>query len=88
MIILASILDNYYIQMTSDYKLINNIKTQRKSKRISQEKLAERLGISRTALGSIERGEACPSTTLALCICSVLECNFEDLFYLENKSEP
>ena len=41
--------------------LNENIKSLRKSKGLSQEELAERCGVHRTYIGSIERGEKSPT---------------------------
>ncbi len=48
-------------------KIGNNIKFARKLKKISQEKLAETIGVSRNYVGMIERGETnIPTKTLIL----------------------
>lgn len=63
--------------------LRNNIKEVRAAKRLSQEKLARMVGVSRNTISSIEIGEFCPTAKLAYILCVALEIKFEDLFYLE-----
>lgn len=48
-------------------KVGKNIKLARKSEKISQEKLAEKVGVSRNYIGMIERGEInIPTKTLII----------------------
>ncbi len=48
-------------------KVGKNIKLARKSEKISQEKLAEKIGVSRNYIGMIERGEInIPTKTLII----------------------
>lgn len=48
-------------------KVGKNIKLVRKSEKISQEKLAEKIGVSRNYIGMIERGEInVPTKTLII----------------------
>lgn len=61
--------------------LKNNLKTARKEKHLSQEKLAQLVGVSRNTISSIETGQFNPSAKLALILCIALDKNFEDLFY-------
>jgi len=55
----------------------------RAEKRITQEALAEMVGVSRQTISSIENLQFCPSAKLALLICVALDKNFEDIFYFE-----
>jgi putative transcriptional regulator len=66
-----------------DEKLIlkNNLKLMRKEKKLSQQQLAELVGVSRNTISSIETGQFNPTAKLALVLCIALECKFEDLFY-------
>lgn len=63
--------------------LKNNIKEARTAKRLSQEKLAAIVGVSRNIISSIETCEFCPTVKLAYILCIALEMKFEDLFYLK-----
>lgn len=61
--------------------LKNNLKIARKEKQLSQEKLAELVGVSRNTISSIETGQFNPTAKLALILCIALDKNFEELFY-------
>ncbi len=54
---------------------------------MSQAELAALVGVSRNTISSIETGQFCPSSRLALAICIVLEKKFEDLFYFEREDD-
>ena len=61
--------------------LKNRLKVERAEKNISQQKLADMVGISRQTISSIETGQFNPSAKLALILCIALDKTFEDLFY-------
>lgn len=61
--------------------LQNHLKEMRKEKKLSQQQLAEMVGVSRNTISSIETGQFNPTAKLALVLCIALECKFEDLFY-------
>jgi putative transcriptional regulator len=63
--------------------LKNSIKVQRAKKDLTQEQLAELVGVTRTTINFVERGRWVPSTVLALKIAKVFEVPFEEVFYLE-----
>lgn len=56
----------------------------RKTRNLSQEELANRLGVSRQSIISIERGEYLPSLPLVLDILSFFEVPLEDIIYCEH----
>lgn len=66
-----------------DDKLIlkNHIKEARAELKISQNQLAEMVGVSRNTISSIETGQFNPTAKLALVLCIALDKKFEDLFY-------
>jgi putative transcriptional regulator len=66
-----------------DYILKNRLKVARAEMNISQEELARLVGVSRQTIGSVETGEYCPSTRLALIMAVKLGKRVEELFYLE-----
>ena len=68
-----------------DDKLVlkNNLKESRKEKNLSQQQLADMVGVSRNTISSIEIGQFTPSAKLALISCIALEKKFEDMFYFE-----
>lgn len=64
--------------------LKNNLKRFRfDHEQITQEKLAEELGVSRQTVHAIENGKFNPSVKLALKMAQLFRCQVEDLFFLE-----
>lgn len=63
--------------------LKNNIKVHRAKKDLTQEQLADLVGVTRTTINFVERGRWIPSTVLALKIAQVFEAPFEEVFYLD-----
>lgn len=61
----------------------NNIRVERAIVRISQQQLAEAIGVSRQTINAIETGKFVPSTVLALKIASVFKKSTDDIFQLE-----
>ncbi len=61
----------------------NNVKTIRGNKGLTQEELAQLLGVSRQTVISIESSRYVPSTVLSLKISKFLDKNVEELFELE-----
>tara|TARA_R110000751_G_scaffold33508_2_gene83498 strand:+ start:11097 stop:11333 length:237 start_codon:yes stop_codon:yes gene_type:complete len=69
-------------EMTIDERMIafgKRVREVRKSKGISQEKLAEMAGIDRSYMGNIERGEKNVTLKKAYEICDALEVEIKDL---------
>ena len=66
-----------------DDKLVlkNNLNTIRLEKNISQQQLADMIGVSRNTISSIETGQFNPTAKLALILCIALDKKFEDIFY-------
>lgn len=60
--------------------MVVNVLKARKQEGLTQEELAQRIGISRRALSSIEKGASIPSVDIALKIASVLSTTVEALF--------
>lgn len=69
--------------MKNNFVLKNRLKIARVEKNFSQEQLSIKVGVTRQTISSIETGEYCPSTKLALIIAKILDKNLEDLFYIE-----
>lgn len=61
--------------------LKNRLKEIRTEKGLSQEELAQLVGVSRNTISSIETGHFNPTAKLALILCFALEKKFEELFY-------
>lgn len=66
-----------------DDKLVlkNNLKAARGEKGLSQQQLADMVGVSRNTISSIEVGQFNPTAKLALILCIALDKKFEELFY-------
>ncbi|MEM9000248.1 MAG: helix-turn-helix transcriptional regulator [Bacteroidota bacterium] len=62
----------------------NKLKVHRAMKNLTQEQLAQLLGVSRQTINSIEKRRYVPSTVLALKLSSIFEVNVNDLFELED----
>ncbi len=68
-----------------DKKLINTLKVQRTIKNLTQEQLAELVGVTRKTINTVENGVYIPSTYLALKLSKVLEVPVEELFQLNEQ---
>ena len=55
----------------------------RKEKRMSQQQLADRLGVSRQTINAIESGDYNPTIRLCIGICKALGLTLNDLFWEE-----
>ena len=62
-------------------KFGENLKQIRKSKNISQEDLAERLGVSRQSVSKWETGENYPSMFNIMCLCDIFKCKINNLVH-------
>ena len=67
--------------MDDSLVLRNRLKSARMEKGLSQNQLAEMVGVSRITISSIETGQFNPTAKLALVLCIALDKKFEDLFY-------
>ena len=67
--------------MVDKLVLKNNLKKTRMEKGLSQQDLADIVGVSRNTISSIETGQFSPTAKLAFVICIALEKKFEELFY-------
>ena len=61
--------------------LKNKLKEARQEKKLSQQELADVVGVSRNTISSLETGQYEPSAKLAYVLCIALEKKFEELFY-------
>ena len=69
--------------MRNQLELRNHLKTIRMEKSLSQDELAQLVGVSRQTIRSIETGQFNPTAKLALLLCVALDQKFEDLFYFD-----
>ena len=67
--------------MNDTLVLKNHLKEIRSEKNLSQNALAEMVGVSRNTISSIETGQFCPTAKLALILCVALDKKFEVIFY-------
>ena len=69
-------------------RLGNHLRARRIAAGLQQRELADRAGISRQTLGSLESGETVPATSIALALARALGCRVEDLFWLGHDDAP
>ena len=67
--------------MKNELVLKNKLKEVRKEKNISQQELADMVGVSRNTISSLETGQYEPTAKLALILSIALDKNFEEIFY-------
>lgn len=63
--------------------MTNSVKAAREKKSLTQEQLAELVGVSRQSIISVEKCQYIPTTLLALKIAAALKTTVDDLFKLE-----
>ena len=61
----------------------NSIKVERAKQNMTQQDLADKIGVSRQTINSIESQKYIPSTVLALKIAKVFNVKIEEIFELE-----
>ena len=62
-------------------KFGDNLKSIRKMKKVSQEDLADELGVSRQSISKWETGENYPTMQNIVCLCSIFKCKMNDLVH-------
>ena len=67
--------------MKKELVLKNRLKEERAEKKLSQQDLAEMVGVSRNTISSLETGQYEPTAKLAFVLCIALDMKFEELFY-------
>jgi putative transcriptional regulator len=69
-------------------KLSNNLRALRFNKgHVTQDELAQAVGVSRQTIHAIESGKFNPSVTLALKIAHFFRCSVEDIFYFNKENK-
>jgi putative transcriptional regulator len=63
----------------------NRVKELRDERGWTQQELADKVGVSRQSINSIERDRYVPSLVLALTFARVFDCPIEKIFKLEGK---
>jgi putative transcriptional regulator len=64
-------------------RLANRIKSEREKAELTQAALAERVGVSRKTINTVENGVFTPSATLAIKLAQALGLSVEQLFWIE-----
>jgi len=67
--------------MKNELVLKNRLKEVRAEKKISQQELADMVGVSRNTISSLETGQYEPTAKLAFILSIALDMKFEELFY-------
>ncbi len=68
--------------MRPRHDIHNLVRQQRLMSGMTQQELAQRVGVTRQTILSIEKGRYTPSVALALCLAEVFEVSVEALFQL------
>ena len=63
----------------------NTIRVARAERRMTQQELSDKVGVSRQTINAIESGKFVPSTVLALKIAHTFEKSVEEIFSLEDE---
>ena len=71
------------MERNHNLELNNNLKSIRAEKGMTQTDLANRVGVSRNTISSIETGQFNPTAKLALILCIAFDKKFEEVFYFE-----
>ena len=64
-------------------RLANRIKIEREKTALTQAELAERVGVTRKTVNTVENGVSTPSALLALKLAHALNVPVEELFWIE-----
>jgi putative transcriptional regulator len=78
--ILTAVLD---VLVVDAYKLSNRMKVARAERGLSQDQLAQLVGVTRQTISAIETGLYCPSALLAFRLAMTLGKRVDELFFLE-----
>ena len=68
-------------------ELSNELKVWRARRNITQEQLANEVGLSRQTIHSIEKGKFVPSVMSVLKIAAYFETSVEEIFFLRSKDQ-
>lgn len=69
------------------YIVRNGVKQSRIEKQLTQEELAEKIGVTRQTIGLIEKEKYNPTISLGLKLCQILGKTLDQLFWLEDANE-
>ncbi|MBH8576566.1 helix-turn-helix domain-containing protein [Nostocaceae cyanobacterium CENA369] len=74
--------------MKQDTSICNNLKAIRNRLGMSQQELANIVGVTRQSIAAVETGQCAPSVAICLRLAKALGCQVEDLFWLEEEDLP
>ena len=63
------------------------MKAARAARNLSQQQLADRIGVSRQTINAIEKGDYNPTIRLCCAICRALGTTLDELFWTEEEEE-
>lgn len=69
------------------YIIKNSVKTSRNERGLTQEELAEKVGVTRQTIGLIEKEKYNPTIALGLNLCKALNKSLDQLFWLEEEAD-
>ncbi|GAA3951658.1 helix-turn-helix transcriptional regulator [Actinoplanes auranticolor] len=72
-------------QTDSSHPLRNRIKLERARHDLTQERLADLVGVTRKTINTVETARFVPSTVLALKLAKALHTTVDELFYLTDE---
>ena len=61
------------------------LKAARAGRDMSQQQLAEAVGVSRQTINAIEKGDYNPTIKLCIAICRALDCTLDELFWEDER---
>lgn len=64
------------------------LKSARTAKGLSQQALADLIGVSRQTVSAVEQGDYNPTIKLCVAICRALDKTLDDLFWEEDEARP
>lgn len=67
--------------------MINKVKLARVQINLTQQQLAEKIGVTRQTISLIEKGKYNPSLKLCLEICYVVNKSLDEIFWVEKESD-
>jgi len=70
--------------MPSTARLQNQLRDHRQRRQLTQQALAERVGVTRQTIIAVEQGKFAPSVRLALDLARALGLPLEELFWIED----
>jgi putative transcriptional regulator len=72
------------VRTVTSERLANRIKERRSELGLTQAELAERVGVTRKTVNTVENGIFTPSATLAIKLAEALSLQVESLFWIEH----